>query len=511
MTKEIVVWERSRKHIIEWMKLVKDVVSVTMWPKGRNVVIWDTDPESTNDGVTVAQSVRSSDPKVNAGISIIKKAAEQTNKLAGDGTTTTTVLTYAIAKFGEKYIQSWVNPYEVTSWLKKWVNAMVSWLKDMSKPVDDSVSSVATISSQDKEVGEMISDIIETIWREASITVLETTEIGIKKEIVGGMKVYSWYVHPVFNTDIKKNRCIVENAAVIVCNKDISMIDEILPIMEQLAKKEIKNTVFIAPNIKGQALNFLVQNRLKGIINTVAISAPSYGEQQTEILRDVCVRVWAKLIGDWVNAYIKEADLSMVWFAEKVVVDEYETVIIGGKGNEESVKERLEYLKAKKQTDSVKNRASCLAGTVALIKVWAASEIERTSKKYKIEDAVHATKSALEEGVVEWWGVALVRLLEKLPELQWDEAIGVEILKKACKLPLDQIAKNAGHNGGHVVEEVLRSGKWFNAKTGEYWDLIEMWVIDPAKVVRVALENAVSAAGTFLTTEWLIVNENKKD
>ena len=528
MSKILKYGDEARKSVYAGMQEVADAVKVTMWPKGKNVMIESSfgAPKVTNDGVSVAKEIELEDKFANIGAELVKEAANKTNDAAWDGTTTTVTLVDSISKEGLRYITSWVNPFALWNGLDKAVSKLVSKLQEKSKKIEtkEEIKQVASISAQDEKIGELIADVMEEIGEDGVVTVEEWKSIGLEKEIVKGMQFDQGFESPYFVTNPEKMEAVVENANIIITDKKISNLQEILPLMEKIAAAGSKNIVIISDGVEGEALATLVLNKLKGVLNVLAVKAPGFGDNKKAMLEDIATVTGGKVITEELGLTFENVGTEVVWAADKVIANKDKTIIVGGKWDPEAIQARVNQLKVQMENTSsdydkekLQERIAKLAGGVAVIKVWAATEAEMKNKKDKIEDALNATRAAMEEGIVPGGGTALLKLQKELDNVDIDnpdEEIGVEIIKSAIVYPARQIADNAGYKGDVVIENVVNSENFnygFNAKTGEYGDLLSMWVIDPAKVVRVALQNAVSAAKMLLTTETVITEAPKKE
>jgi len=528
MAKIIKYSDTARKQVYAGIKQVADAVKVTMGPKGKNVMIESSfgAPKVTNDGVSVAKEIELEDKFENIGAELVKEAANKTNDAAWDGTTTTVTLVDSIAKEGLRYVSTGVNPFSLWKGLDKAVNKLIEKLQEKSKKVEtkEEIKQVATISAQDEQVGELIADVMEEIGEDGVVTVEEWKSIGLEKEIVKGMQFDQGFESPYFVTNPEKMEAVVENANIIITDKKISNLQEVLPLMEKIAAAWSKNIVIISDWVEGEALATLVLNKLKGVLNVLAVKAPWFGDNKKQLLADIATVTGGQVITEELGLNFENVGTEVVGGADKVIANKDKTIIVGGKGAPESIQNRVNQLKVQLENTSsdydkekLQERIAKLAGGVAVIKVWAATEAEMKNKKDKIEDALNATRAAMEEGIVPGGGTALLKLKKELDNVQIeseDEGIGVEIIKSAITYPANQIAKNAGYKGDVVVENVINSENFnygFNAKTGEYGDLLAQWVIDPAKVIRVALQNAVSAAKMLLTTETVITDAPKKE
>jgi chaperonin GroEL len=524
MTKQIIYGDDARKSLYAGMKAIADAVRVTMWPKGRNVILEKSygAPTVTNDGVTVAKEINLENKFENIGASIIKEAASKTNDAAGDGTTTATVLADAIAREGLRYITSGVNPFALSRGLHKAVEQLIKKIADKAVHVEtkDQIKQVATISAQDEQVGELIAEIMEEVGTDGVITVEEGKSMGLEKEVVMGMQFEQWYLSPYFVTDPSRMEAIQENPFILITDKKISVVKDVLQLLEAMAATGRRNLVIIAEDVDGEALGTFVLNKLRGALNVLAIKAPGFGDRKKEILKDIAAVTWATVISEEIWLKLETATIDMLGQAEKVLSSKDKTTIIGGKGSEAAIEARIDEIKVhvnRSTSDYDKEklieRLARLAGGVAVIKVGAATEMEMKSRKYKIEDALNATRAAIEEWIVAGWGTSLVKLIDSVDEANYsddDERIGAAIIKAAIEYPVRQIANNAGYKGDRVVEQVKNNTEFnrgFDAKTGEFKDLLKAGIIDPAKVERVALLHAVSAASMLLTTDCVIADK----
>ena len=529
MAKLIKYGDDARKEIFSWMEMVADAVKVTMWPKGRNVILerpfgW---PIVTNDWVTVAKEIDLEEKTENIGASMIKEAAEKTNKEAWDGTTTTVVLAEAMSKEGLRYIRSWVNPFSLGKWLHKAVDRLVEEIEKKAQKIGDSkekIRQVATISAQDEEVWNLIADVFEEIGKDWTITVEEGKSLGLTKEIKTGMQFDQGYSSPYFVTDTQRMEAVIEKPYILVTDKKISSMKEILWVLEAVASTWKKDFVIIAEDVDWEALASLVLNRIRWMLNILTVKAPGFWDRKKEMLRDIATVTWATLITEELGIKLEDATVDMLGKADKVISTKDNTVIVDGKGNQDEINERAEQIKAqigmtKSDYDKEKlvERLAKLVGGVAVIQVGAATEMEMKNKKYKIEDALNATRAAIEEGIVAWGGSVLLQLSKILKDYKLDDAdeqVAIDIVKDAIQYPVRQIANNAWFKWDWVVEKVKESDDinyWFDAKDGNFKNLFEAGIIDPAKVLRVALENAVSTAAMFLTTETVVVDAPEKE
>ena len=457
---------------------------------------------------------------------MIKEAAEKTNKEAGDGTTSTVVLAHAMAKEGLRYVRSGVNPFSLGKGLHKAVEILTHEIHQKAQPVDspEKIKQVATISAQDEEVGNLISEVFEEIGKDGTITVEEGKSIGLTKEIKTGMQFDQGYSSPYLVTDTQRMEAVVEKPYILVTDKKISSIKEVLGVLESVAATGKKDFVIIAEDVDGEALASLVLNKIRGMLNILTIKAPGFGDRKKEMLRDIAVVTGATVITEELGIKLEDATIDMLGKAEKVISTKDNTVIISGKGNPEEIEARANQIKGQLShttsdydREKLAERLAKLVGGGAVIQVGAATEMEMKNKKYKIEDALNATRAAIEEGIVAGGGSVLLQLSKVLDSVKFeapDEQVAIEIIKNAIQYPVKQIADNAGFKGDRVVEKVKESDQinfGFDAKEGSFKDLFAAGIIDPAKVLRVALENAVSTAAMFLTTETVIVEAPKAE
>ena len=525
MKKDIHYADDARKELLKWVETVANVVKVTMWPKWRNVVLdkWFWAPTVTNDGVSVAKEIELEDKVQNVWAEMVKEAAEKTNKEAWDGTTSTVVLAHAIAKEWLRYIDSWINPFALGRWLHKAVDQLVADIQGTAQQIWDSkeqIKQVATISAQDEEVGDLIADVFEEIGKDGTITVEEWNTLGLSKEIKTGMQFDQGYLSPYFVSDSQRMECVIDKPYVLVTDKKIWSMKEIIQLLESMAATWKKDMLLIAEDVEWEALASLILNKIRWMLNVVAVKAPGFGDRKKEILKDIATVTWATLITDQLGIKLEDATIDMLGKADKVIVNKDETIIVDGKWDTDEINDRANQIRAqiwitKSDYDKEKlaERLAKLVGWVAVIKVWAATEMEMKNKKFKIEDALNATRAAIEEWIVAWWGSVLVQLSKKLWEVKLSDAeeqVAVEIIQQAIQYPLKQIADNAGFKWDWVVEKIKESKDMdygFDARTGEFTNLKKAGIIDPAKVIRVSLENAVSTAAMLLTTEAVVVDK----
>ena len=529
MPKHIKYGDEARKEIFSGMQMVADAVKVTMGPKGRNVILERSygGPIVTNDGVTVAKEIELEDKSENIGASMLKEAAEKTNKEAGDGTTTTVVLAEAMASEGLRYIRSGVNPFSLGKGLHKAVEKLVAEIEGKAQQIGDSkekIKQVATISAQDEEVGNLIADVFEEIGKDGTITVEEGKSLGLTKEIKTGMQFDQGYSSPYLVTDPQRMEAVIDKPYILLTDKKISSIKEILQVLEAVAATGKKDFVIIAEDVEGEALASLVLNKIRGMLNVLTVKAPGFGDRKKEMLRDIAVVTGATVITEELGLKLEDATIEMLGRADKVIATKDTTVIVDGKGDQTAINERADQIKAQLgmttsdyDKEKLAERLAKLVGGVAVIQVGAATEMEMKNKKYKIEDALNATRAAIEEGIVAGGGSVLLQLSKLLDGFKIedaDEQVAVQIVRDAIQYPVRQIANNAGFKGDRVVEKVKESEDFnygFDAKEGTFKNLFEAGIIDPAKVLRVALQNAVSTAAMFLTTESVIVDAPKAE
>src|SRR6266540_2808307 len=519
--------EDARRALEAGVNKLANAVSITLGPKGRNVVLdkkWGA-PTITNDGVTIAKEIELEDPYENMGAQLAKEVATKTNDVAGDGTTTATVLARAMVKRGMKNVAAGANPMALKRGIEKAVAAAVEALKDQSKEIEskEEIAHVATISAASPEIGQSIADALDKVGKDGVVTVEESNTFGIELEFVEGMQFDKGYIPPYFVTDPERMEAVLEEPYILIVNKKISSVQEILPVLEKVLQGG-KPLVIIAEDVEGEALATLVVNKIRGTFAAIAVKAPGFGDRRKAMLQDMAILTGGQVISEEVGLKLENATIDLLGKARRVVVTKDDTTIVEGQGNPEDVKGRINQIKAEiDKTDSdwdkekLQERLAKLAGGVALIKVGAATEVELKEKKHRIEDAVSATRAAIEEGLVPGGGVALIRAEEAIdPDalgLSSDEATGAIIVRTALAAPAALIAKNAGYQGGVVVERIRTEseGMGFDAATGEWVDLLQAGIIDPAKVTRSALQNAASIAALLLTTESAVVEKPQDD
>jgi chaperonin GroEL len=521
MAKQIVTGENSRQAILRGVNILADAVKITLGPKGRNAVIEKKfgAPIITKDGVTVAKEIELQDPLENMGAQMVREVASKTSDVAGDGTTTATVLAQAIFREGVRTVAAGANPMALKRGIAKAVETAVDEIKRLSREVKgDMIAQVGTISANtDKHVGDIISEAMKKVGKDGVITVEESKTMETTLEIVEGMQFDRGYLSPYFVTDPERMECVLEDVRILIHEKKISSMKDLLPLLEQAAKIS-KPLLIIAEDIEGEALATLVVNKLRGTLQCSAVKAPGFGDRRKAMLEDIAILTGGKAITEDLGLKLENVKIEELGSAKKVTIDKDNTTIIAGAGKSGEIEGRIKQLRAQiEETSSdydkekLQERLAKLVGGVAIIKVGAATETELKEKKARVEDAMHATRAAVEEGIVAGGGTALLRCLPALEKLKLhqDEAIGVNIVKRALEEPLRQIAQNAGHEGALVVGRVRESKDenfGFNAETGEFGDLVKAGVIDPAKVTRLALQNAASIVSLMLTTEVLIAD-----
>jgi len=524
MPKMIAFDENARRSLESGMNQLADAVRVTLGPKGRNVVLaksWGA-PTITNDGVSIAKEIDLEDPYEKIGAELVKEVAKKTDDVAGDGTTTATVLAWAMVHEGLRNVAAGANPMSLKRGIEAGVEAAVASLKEISKETDskEHIAQVASISAADSEIGEMISEAIDKVGKDGVITVEESQTFGMEMDLVEGMRFDKGYISPYFVTDPERMEAVLDDPYVLLVGSKISAVRDLLPVLEKVMQSG-RPLVIICEDVEGEALATLVVNKIRGTFKSAAVKAPGFGERRKAMLQDMAILTGGQVITEEVGLKLENATLDLLGRARKVVVTKDETTVVEGAGDDADIRGRISQIKAEiENTDSdydrekLQERLAKLSGGVAVIKVGAATEVELKEKKHRIEDAVSTTKAAVEEGVVPGGGVALLRaqarILEAAEKMEGDEATGARIVARAVEEPLKQIAVNAGLEGGVVVDRVRNMtgrAEGLNAATGEYEDLFKAGVIDAAKVTRSALQNAASIAGLFLTTEAVIVDK----
>ncbi len=525
MAKQIAFNEEARRGLERGMNVLADAVKVTLGPRGRNVVLekkWGA-PTITNDGVSIAKEIDLDDPWEKIGAELVKEVAKKTDDVAGDGTTTATVLAQALVREGLRNVAAGSNPMALKRGIEKAVAAIVAELGSMAKNVEtkEQIAATASISAADSTIGEMIAEAMDKVGKEGVITVEESNTFGLELELTEGMRFDKGYISPYFVTDQDRMESVLEDAYVLIVNGKISNIKDLVPVLEKVMQSG-KPLAIIAEDVEGEALATLVVNKIRGIFRSAAVKAPGFGDRRKSILQDIAILTGATVISEEVGLKLDQVGLELLGRARKVVISKEETTIIEGGGDDAQIKGRVAQLRSEiEKSDSdydrekLQERLAKLAGGVAVIKAGAATEVELKERKHRIEDAVRNAKAAVEEGIVAGGGVALLQAataaFAKL-KLEGDEATGAKIVEVSIEAPLKQIAINAGLEGGVVVEKVrhLTAGHGLNAATGEYVDMIKAGIIDPAKVTRSALQNAASIAALFITTEAVIADKPEK-
>jgi len=526
MAKQIAFDEEARRGLERGMNTLADAVKVTLGPRGRNVVLekkWGA-PTITNDGVSIAKEIELEDPWEKIGAELVKEVAKKTDDIAGDGTTTATVLAQALVREGLRNVAAGANPMSLKRGIEKAVEAVSQQLLKSAKEIEtkEQIAATASISAADPQIGELIAEAMDKVGKEGVITVEESQTFGLELELTEGMRFDKGYISPYFVTDAERMEVELEDPYVLLVSSKISTVKDLLPLLEKVMQGG-KPLAIIAEDVEGEALATLVVNKIRGTFKSVAIKAPGFGDRREAMLTDMGILTGGEVISEKVGLKLENADLSLLGRARKVVVTKDETTIVDGAGDADQIAGRVNQIRAEiERTDSdydrekLQERLAKLAGGVAVIKAGAATEVELKERKHRIEDAVRNAKAAVEEGIVAGGGVALIQAGAGLFEglgLDGDEATGANIVKVALEAPLKQIAVNAGLEGGVVAEKVrnLPAGEGLDAATGEYKDLVKAGIIDPAKVTRSALQNAASSAALFLTTEAVIADKPEKN
>ena len=527
MSKEIKFGEDARKKMLDGVNILADTVKVTLGPKGRNVVLDKSfgAPLITNDGVTIAKEIELEDPYENIGARLVKEVATKTNDVAGDGTTTATVLAQAIIKEGVKNVAAGGDPMAIKRGIDKAVDAAVIGLKEISSEINgkEDIARVASISANNQEIGNLIADAMEKVSKDGVITIEESKTATTGLNVVEGMQFDKGYISPYFVTDTDKMEVVMENPYILITDKKISNIQEILPLLEALMQQSAK-LVIIADDIEGEALSTLVLNKLRGVLNIVAVKAPGFGDRRKEMLEDIAILTGGEVITSDLGLELKDTTIEQLGRAKQIKIEKENTIIVDGNGNKEEIAARvkqirtgLEETQSEYEKEKLQERLAKIAGGVAVIEVGAATEVEMKEKKLRIEDALSATKAAVEEGIVAGGGTALVNVIPEVEKvmnkLSEDEKIGAKIVLKALEAPVKQIATNAGLEGAVILEKVKSSapGIGFNAAKEEYVDMKKAGIVDPTKVTRSALQNAASIASMILTTESVVTEKKEKN
>ena len=530
--KQIAFAEEARRHLKTGVDVMANAVKTTLGPKGRNVALDKKfgAPTVTHDGVTVAKEIELQDPYQNMGAQLLKEAATKTNDVAGDGTTTATVLAQTIVTEGLKNVAAGANPMLLKRGIEKGTAALIEEIKKMAKQVKgkDDIAHIAAISAADPEIGKLLADVMDKVGKDGVITVEESkTGLAFETEYVDGMQIDRGYISPYFVTNPERMEATLENVYILLTDKKISAHTDIVPLLEKLVQMGKRELVIIAEDVDGEALATLVLNKLRGMLNVIAVKAPGFGDRRKEMLRDMAILTGGNVITEEMGRKLETTQISDLGQCDKVISNKDDTTFVGGKGSDKDIKGRINEIKAQieKTTsdydkEKLQERLAKLAGGVAVIRVGAATETELKEKKHRVEDALSATRAAVEEGIVPGGGVALINAIPALDKVEasGDIATGVHILKRALEEPMRQLAENAGYDGAVVVQEVRRNQKekgntniGFDVLAEEYVDLVEKGIIDPAKVTRSGLENAASIAAMILTTEALITDMPEKE
>lgn len=525
MSKQIAFSEDARKKLQDGINKLADTVKVTLGPRGRHVVL-DKGygaPTVTNDGVTIAKEIELEDKFEDMGAQMIKEVASKTNDIAGDGTTTATLLTQAMVNLGLKNVAAGANPIEIRRGIEKAVARVVETIKKNAKAISgrNEIAQVATISAGDSKIGELIADIMDMVGKDGVITVEESNTMGLEKETVEGMQFDNGYISQYMITDTGAMKAVLEDPYILLTDKKISSIQEILPLLESMAKAGKKEMLIIAEDVDGEALATLVVNKLRGVLNVVAVKAPGFGDRRKEMLEDLAVLTGGQVITEDTGMKLEDAKIEMVGRARKIEADKDKTTIVEGKGTKADIETRIAQIKKQieKTTsdydkEKLQERMAKLSGGVGVIKVGAATETEMKEIKFKVEDAVEATKAATEEGIVAGGGVAFIDAIGELKNVSvsGDEQIGLDIVRKALEMPMRQIAENAGVEGSIVIEKVrtMKPGEGYDVDSGKYGKMVDFGIVDPAKVSRTAIQNAASIAALVLTTEAIVSDKPEK-
>jgi chaperonin GroEL len=532
MAKQLVFSEDARRKLKAGVNTIASAVATTLGPKGRNVALDKKfgAPTITHDGVTVAKEIELEDPYENMGAQLLKEAATKTNDIAGDGTTTATVLAQNIVNEGLKNVVAGANPMLIKRGIEAGIEVLSDSITEMAVSIDsmEEIASVAAISAQDEEIGELIAEVMDKVGKDGVITVEESQSLDFEQEYVDGMQFDRGYLSPYFITDSDSMESVVEDAYVLIHDKKISSAQDLVPILEKLIQSGKRNLVIIAEDIDGEALATLVLNKLRGMLNALAVKAPGFGDRRKAMLQDIAVLTGGQVITEEMGRKMESVQIADLGHADKIISTKDDTTIVGGSGEEDQIKARVEQVKVEidrstsdYDREKLQERLAKLAGGVAIIRVGAATEVELKEKKHRVEDALSATRAAVEEGIVPGGGVALINILSALDEIKLDSTdaqTGVRILKAALTAPMRKIAENAGKNGDVIIQNVRAAQEkeknnniGYDVLEEDYVDMIKAGIIDPAKVTRGALENAASIAAMILTTEALITDLPEKD
>jgi chaperonin GroEL len=528
MAKKIIFDEKARQSLKKGIDKLAQAVKITLGPKGSNVILdrGFGSPLITNDGVTIAKEIELEDKTENLGAEVLKQAAEKTNDIAGDGTTTAIVLAWSIITAGLKNVTAGADALNIKRGIDKAVRAVIKELKSISQKVEnhDEIANVGSISADDKEIGNMIADIFDEVGKEGVITVEESKTLGLSKEIVKGLQFDKGYISPYMVTDSEKMESVLENPYVILTDKKITSIQEILPLLDKIVQSGKKDLLIIADDLSGEALATLILNKLRGTFNVVAVKTPGFGDGKKELMEDIAIVTGSKIISEEIGLKLDKTELDDLGHARRIVINKDNTTIVEGGGDAENIKNRIKQIKKQIELadssfdkEKLEERLAKLSGGIAVMKVGAATEVEQKEKQHRVEDAVRATKAALEEGVVAGGGIALLRCIKGLENIDLDdvdEKVGVDIILRALEEPIRQIAENAGQSGEVVLEEAKKrqDDEGFDVTKGEFIDMFKAGIVDPTKVTRSALENAASVASMLLTTKVVVTDiPEKKD
>ncbi len=523
--KEIRFREEARQALERGVDKLADTVKVTLGPKGRNVVLDKKfgSPQITNDGVTIAREIELADPFENMGAQLVKEVANKTQDVAGDGTTSATILAQAIIKQGIKNVTAGTNPMLMKRGIEKAVEKVLEHIKNQSKPVEsrEAIAQVASISADNESIGNLIADAMEKVGKDGVITVEESKGFVTDLKVVEGMQFDRGYISPYMVTDTEKMEAVLDDPMILLTDKKISNIHEILPLLEKIVQRG-KPLLLVAEDVEGEALATLVVNKIRGTFTCVAVKAPGFGDRRKAMLQDIAILTGGQVVSEDLGIDMKNVDIDMLGRARQVIIGKDETIIVDGGGSQEEIKKRINQIRVQIEDttsdfdrEKLQERLAKLAGGVAVLEVGAATETEMKEKKLRIEDALSATRAAVEEGIVPGGGVAYLNAIDAIKDLELpgDEGVGVSIVRRALEEPLRRIAENAGAEGSIVVERVkaMENGMGFNALTGEYVNMMAAGIVDPAKVVRSAIQNAASIAALFLTTEAVVAEKPEED
>jgi len=520
MAKQIIFDEKARQALKKGTDKLAQAVIITLGPKGSNVILdrGFGSPLITNDGVTIAKEIELEDKVENLGAEVLKEAAEKTNDVAGDGTTTAILLAWSMITSGFKNVGAGANPLGIKKGIERAVSKIVEELKKISQKVEghDAISDVATISSKDKEIGDLIADIIDEVGKDGVVTVEEAKTLGLSKEVVKGLQFDRGYISAYMITDSEKMEARLEDPYILITDQKISNIHDVLPLLDKILQSGKKELLIIADDVTGEALTTIILNKLRGVFNVVTVKAPGFGDSRKESMEDIAIVTGGKVVSEELGLKLDKAELSDLGQARKIVVTKDNTTIIEGVGSKENIEKRIKQIRKELEInesdfdkEKLEERLAKLSEGVAVIKVGAPTEVEQKEKQHRVEDAVRAAKAALEEGIVPGGGIAFLKAEQALKNVKTDsddEKIGVEIVKKSLEEPIRKIAENAGKDGAVILGEARKRGnnEGFNALTGEFVDMIKVGIVDPTKVTRSALENAASVAGMLLTTKAVV-------